>query len=93
MYGIFILCFPRDITCRALLGFKFEIINNRRLNIKLLTIITLSAHLLFFSDPEVSPGMSDVTLVSGISGLSFDSPFLSPLLFFFLLSPLALSVL
>ena len=26
--------------------------------------------------------MSDVTLLSGISGLSFDSPFLSPLLFF-----------
>ena len=27
--------------------------------------------------------MSDVALLSGISGLSFDSPFLSPLLFFF----------
>ena len=38
-------------------------------------------------------GMSDVTLLSGISGLSFDSPFLSPLLFFFLPSLLALSVL
>ena len=36
--------------------------------------------------------MSDVPLLSGISGLSFDSPFLSPLLFF-LPSPLALSVL
>ena len=36
--------------------------------------------------------MSDVTLLSGISGLSFDSPFLS-LLLFFLPSPLALSVL
>ena len=36
--------------------------------------------------------MSDVTPLSGISGLSFDSPFLSPLLFF-LPSPLALSVL
>ena len=36
--------------------------------------------------------MSDVTLLSGISGLSFDSPFLSPLLFL-LPSPLALSVL
>ena len=32
--------------------------------------------------PEGRPGMSDVTLLSGISGLSFDSPFLSPLLFF-----------
>ena len=28
------------------------------------------------------PGMPDITLLSGISGLSFDSPFLSPLLFF-----------
>ena len=27
-------------------------------------------------------GMSDVSLLSGISRLSFDSPFLSPLLFF-----------
>ena len=36
--------------------------------------------------------MSDVTLLSGISGLAFDSPFLSPL-FFFLPSPFALSVL
>ena len=34
------------------------------------------------SSPEGRPGMSDVTLLSGISGLSFDSPFLSPLLFF-----------
>ena len=38
--------------------------------------------------------MSDGSLLSGISGLSFDSPFLSPLLFFFYLpSHLALSVL
>ena len=36
--------------------------------------------------------MSDVTLLSGISGLSFDSPFLSSHLFFFSPSPLALSV-
>ena len=35
--------------------------------------------------PEGRPGMSDVLLLSGISGLSFDSPFLSPLLFFFCL--------
>ena len=27
--------------------------------------------------------MSDVTLLSGISGLSFDSPFLSPVFFVF----------
>ena len=32
--------------------------------------------------PEGRPGMSEVFLLSGISGLSFDSPFLSPLLFF-----------
>ena len=32
--------------------------------------------------PEGRAGMSDVFLLSGISGLSFDSPFLSPLLFF-----------
>ena len=36
--------------------------------------------------------MSDVKPLSGISGLSFDFPFLSPLLFF-LPSPLVLSVL
>ena len=29
--------------------------------------------------PKGRPGMSDVSLLSGISGLSFDSPFLSPL--------------
>ena len=33
-------------------------------------------------NPEGRPGMCDSTLLSGISGLSFDSPFLSPLLFF-----------
>ena len=42
--------------------------------------------------PEGRPGISDVPLLPGISGLSFDFPFLSPLLFF-LPSPLALSVL
>ena len=42
--------------------------------------------------PEGRLGMSDVPLLCGISGLSFDSSFLSPLLFF-LPSPLALSVL
>ena len=44
------------------------------------------------SSPKGRPGMSDVTLLSGISGLSFDSPFLSPV-WFLLPSPLALSVL
>ena len=45
--------------------------------------------------PKGKLGMSDVSILSGISGLSFDSPFLSPLLFSFsfLPSPLALSVL
>ena len=33
--------------------------------------------------PEGRRGMSDVFLLSGISGLSFDSPFLAPLLFCF----------
>ena len=42
--------------------------------------------------PEGRLGMSNVILLSGISGLSFDSPFPSPLLSF-LPSPLALSVL
>ena len=40
--------------------------------------------------PEGRPVISDVNFLSGISGLSFDSPSLSPLLFF-LPSPLALS--
>ena len=42
--------------------------------------------------PKGRPGMSDLSFLSGISGLSFDSPFLSPVLLF-LLCPLALSVL
>ena len=41
-------------------------------------------HLRNFSitPPEGRPGMSDVSPLSGISGLSFDSTLLSPLLFF-----------
>ena len=35
-----------------------------------------------FKPPEGRPGMSDVSPLSGISGLSFDSTLLSPLLFF-----------
>ena len=35
------------------------------------------------SSPEGRPEMSDVYLLSGISGLSFESAFLSPLLIFF----------
>ena len=41
--------------------------------------------------PKGMLGMSDATLPSGISGLSFDSPFLSPLLFFCLFLLLFLS--
>ena len=37
------------------------------------------------SFPEGRPGMSDVHLLSGISGLSFESAFLSPLFIFFCL--------
>ena len=43
----------------------------------------LSKGLAHAGRPEGRPGMSDVTLLSGISGLSFDSPFLSPVLFCF----------
>ena len=35
-----------------------------------------------YMTPEGRPGMSDVSPLSGISGLSFDSTLLSPLLFF-----------
>ena len=38
--------------------------------------------MLFASAPEGRPGMSDVSPLSGISGLSFDSTLLSPVLFF-----------
>ena len=50
-------------------------------------------HSLFLSlaPPEGRPGMSDVSLLSRISGLSFDSPFLSPLIFFWLVLLLFLS--
>ena len=37
---------------------------------------------LWTGGPEGRPGMSDVSPLSGISGLSFDSTLLSPLLFF-----------
>ena len=43
-----------------------------------------------FSSPlttEGRPGMSDVSPLSGISGLSFDSTLLSPVLFFLVLLP------
>ena len=46
----------------------------------------LFSNLYLLQSPEGRPGMSDVSLLSGISGLSFDSPFLSPLLFFSALS-------
>ena len=42
--------------------------------------------------PHREPGRSDVRLMSGISGLSFDSSFLFSVLLFYL-SPVAVSVL
>ena len=45
------------------------------------------------SSPEVRPRMSDVSLLSGISGLSFDSTLLSSLLIFCVLPLLFLSCL
>jgi len=42
----------------------------------------LSYQLNTWYNPEGRPGMSNVTLLSGLSRLSFVSPFLSPLLFF-----------
>ena len=55
--------------------------------------VIVPSELIFYPfTPKRRPGMSDISLLSGISGLSFDSPFLSPLLFF-LPSPLVLSVL
>ena len=50
--------------------------------------ITLQPPLFF----KRSPGMSDGFLLSGISGLSFDSPFLSPLVFCLVLSLFSLVV-
>ena len=44
-----------------------------------------------FVYPEGRPGMSDLTLLSGISGLSFESPFLSCLSFLCLVLLLFLS--
>ena len=46
----------------------------------------------FSSNPEWRPGMSDVTLLFGISGLSFDSHFLSSLPFFCIVFILCLVV-
>ena len=53
--------------------------------------ITVMITLFLYYSPEGSLGMSDVSFLSGISGLSFDSPFLSPLLFFCLVLLLFLS--
>ena len=39
---------------------------------------------IFSSNPEWRSGISDATLLSGISGLSFDSRFLSSLPFFYI---------
>ena len=64
-----------------LFNVRLHVLSNRNKILQLLPV-----------NPKGRLGMSDVTLLSGISGLSFDSPFLSPLLFF-VLSPLALSVL
>ena len=53
-------------------------INNGRLLLEF-----CSEHqLVITNSPEGSPGMSDVSPLSGISGLSFDSTLLCPLLFF-----------
>ena len=46
----------------------------------ILTLFRLS--MCCYGTPEGRPGMSDVSFLSGISGLSFDSTLLSPLVFF-----------
>ena len=48
----------------------------------IITSYTMFAQLHVITFPEGRLGMSDVSLLSGISGLSFDSTLLSPLLFF-----------
>ena len=58
----------------------------------LLTLLDLSATFATIDPPEGRPGMSDVSPLSGISGLSFDSTLLSPLLFFCLVLLLFLSI-
>ena len=60
-----------------LLLLAFKSVNNEGLS-------CLSNLLKFYipSPPKGRPGMSDVSPLSGISGLSFDSTLLSPLLFF-----------
>ena len=44
-------------------------------------IVFLVSFCLLLVSPKGRLGMSDITLLSAISGLLFDSPFLSPLLF------------
>ena len=49
----------------------------------MMMILTSTAlHFYCAISPEGRPGMFDVSLLSGISGLSFYIPFLSPLVFF-----------
>ena len=54
---------------------KGSFISNVYVYLTMLLILILPA-------PEGRPGMSDISPLSGISRLSFDSPVLSPLLFF-----------
>ena len=55
-------------------------------------LLCLHWHCVVHGSPDRKPGMSDVSPLSGISGLSFDSTLLSPLLFILLPSPVTLSV-
>ena len=56
-------------------------------------IMMVMVMIIFFFFPEGRPGMADVSPLSGISGLSFDSTLISPFLFFHLLLLLFLSCL
>ena len=70
---------------------------SRKLGMWLIKLVlsSTSESVWYFSDlwPRRVAGDVWCLLLSGISGLSFDSPFLSPLFYFLLPSPLALSVL
>ena len=59
-----------------------ELLKDRCLKITIIVITNWKHVLLCINPPKGRPGMSDVSPLSGISGLSFDSTLLSPLVFF-----------
>ena len=91
MHYVYLVLWTCKVLCGSVLSTIIYIYKNHSFIQNLVDACWICCGLYLSLSPEWRPGMSDVLFLSGISGLSFDSSFLSPLLFF-LPSPLALSV-